>query len=274
MHPYTTIDHTEAARLIAAGEVTILDVRTPAEYDQLGHIPGAWLLPVDLTASAPAVLPADGRPVLVYCEHGVRSVAASQLLSAAGVGTVLNLSGGLSHWTGPREFGPGKLRGPSTWILENADLLPREGKVLDVACGRGRHALLLASAGFKVQAVDRNPEAIAFLRDTAARMSLRVEAQALDLETDPPPDLPPFDAILVFNYLHRPLMPALGAALKPGGRIFYETFTTRQAERGHPKNPDFLLRDGELAELLSPLSILRAREGEFDGAFIASVVAG
>jgi tellurite methyltransferase len=106
-------------------------------------------------------------------------------------------------------------------------------------------------------------------------MALRVEAQVLDLETDPPPDLPfGFDAILVLNYLHRPLLPALRAAVKPGGRIFYETFTTRQAERGHPKNPDFLLRDGELAELLSPLSILRAREGEFDGAFIASVVAG
>jgi rhodanese-related sulfurtransferase len=273
MHPYTTINHADAARLIAAGEVTILDVRTPGEYETLGHIPGAWLLPVDLTASAPAVLPADGRPVLVYCEHGVRSVAASQLLSAAGVGPVLNLSGGLAHWTGPREFGPGKVRGPSTWILENADLLPRDGKVLDVACGRGRHALLLASAGFDVHAIDRNPEAIAFLRDTAARMSLRVDAQVMDLETDPPPDLPSgFDAIVVFNYLHRPLFPALKAALKPGGRIFYETFTTRQAERGHPKNPDFLLRDGELAELLSPLSILRSRQGEFDGAFTAAVV--
>lgn len=275
MHPYTTISHAEAARLIAAGEVTILDVRTPGEYEQLGHIPGAWLLPVDLTASAPAVLPADGKPVLVYCEHGVRSVAASQLLSAAGIETVLNLSGGLAHWTGPREFGAGRVRGPSTWLLENADLLPREGTVLDVACGRGRHALLLASAGFDVHAIDRNPDAIAFLRDTAARMSLRVDAQVMDLETDPPAVLPSgFDAILVFNYLHLPLMPAIKAALKPGGRLFYETFTTRQAERGHPTNPDFLLRDGELVELMAPLSILRSREGEFDGAFIASVVAG
>ena len=71
--------------MLAAGEVTVLDVRTPGEYEQLGHIPEAWLLPVDLMASAPAVLPNDDRPVLVYCEHGVRSVAASQLLSAAGI---------------------------------------------------------------------------------------------------------------------------------------------------------------------------------------------
>ena len=55
--------------------------------------------------------------------------------------------------------------------------------------------------------------------------------------------------------------------------MFYETFTTRQAERGHPKNPDFLLRDGELAELMGPLTMVRAREGEFDGRFVGSIVA-
>ena len=62
-----------------------------------------------------------------------------------------------------------------------------------------------------------------------------INAEVVDLETDPPPAIATeFDAVLVFNYLHRPLMPALRDALKPGGRIFYETFTTRQAERGHP----------------------------------------
>jgi hypothetical protein len=68
-------------------------------------------------------------------------------------------------------------------------------------------------------------------------------------------------------------MPALRNALKPAGRIFYETFTTRQAERGHPRNPAFLLKEGELAGLMAPLTIARSREGEFDGRFIASVVA-
>jgi rhodanese-related sulfurtransferase len=275
MNPFTTIDHAEAQRLLAADAVTVLDVRTPGEFAQLGHIPDAWLLPVDLVASAPAVLPHDGKPVLVYCEHGVRSVAASQLLAAAGIAPVLNLAGGLAQWSGPREFGAGVLRGPSTWLLDNADLLPRGGKVIDVACGRGRHALLLASAGFDVRAIDRDPESIAFLRATAARLSLRIDTDVVDLETDPPPGLPAsdYDAVLVFNYLHRPLMAALRDAVKVGGRLFYETFTTRQAERGHPKNPAFLLRDGELAELMAPLTILRSREGEFDDRFIASVVA-
>ena len=281
-----TISHDEARELLAAGDAIALDVRTPGEYEQLGHIPDAWLLPVDFVASAPAVLPDDGRPILVYCEHGVRSVAASRLLVEAGVPNVLNLAGGLAPWTGPREFGSGALRGPSPWLIDNADLLPRDGKkVLDVACGRGRHALLLASAGFDVHAIDRNPDAIAFLRATAERLRLSLTAGVVDLEGDSPPDLDKpkglsprptageYDAVVVFNYLHRPLMPALRDALKPGGRLFYETFTTRQAERGHPKNPAFLLRDGELAQLVAPLTVLRSRDGDVDGRFISSVVA-
>jgi rhodanese-related sulfurtransferase len=272
---YRTIDHQEALQLLDTGTATVIDVRTPGEYERLGHIPGAWLLPVDLMASAPAVLPAEHGPVLVYCEHGVRSRAASELLSEAGIDEVLNLAGGFAGWRGPREFGPGALRGPSAWLIENADLLPRGGKALDVACGRGRHALLLASAGFDVHAIDANQEAIDRLREIANRLRLKVNADVVDLETSPPPSLGTgaYDVVLGFNYLHRPLMPALKSAAAPGGRIFYETFTTRQAERGHPTNPDFLLRDGELNELMAPLSILRSREGEFDGRFIASVVA-
>lgn len=64
------------------------------------------------------------------------------------------------------------------------------------------------------------------------------------------------------------------AAVKPVGRLFYETCTTRQAEAGHPKNPAFLLEAGELARLVAPFRVLRSREGEFDGRFIVSAVAG
>ena len=225
MNQFRTISHADAQELIATDGAVVLDVRTPGEHDDLGHIPGSWLLPLDLVVSAAAVLPDDGRPVLVYCEHGVRSVAASRLLSQAGVTEVLNLAGGMASWTGAREFGATPMRGPAAWVIEDAELLPRGGKVLD-------------------------------------------------LETDPPPALPgPCDAILVFNYLHRPLMPALRAALAPGGRLFDETFTTQQAERGHPKNPAFLLNEGELAALVSPLTVMRSREGEFDGRFVSSIVA-
>jgi rhodanese-related sulfurtransferase len=271
---FTTIDHDSAQRLLRDG-ITVIDVRSPGEYAQLGHIPGALLVPLDLIASAPAILADDERRVLVYCEHGVRSRAAAEVLSAAGISDVLNLAGGLEPWRGPREFGPGVVRGPSAWLLENADLLRRGSRVLDVACGRGRHALLLAGAGFDVTAIDRNPEAIERLRTTADRLEFRITTEVIDLETDPPPALgsQEYEAILVFNYLHRPLFPALKEAIKPGGRIFYETFTKAQAERGHPRNPAFLLDAGELPRLLAPLEVLRSREGDIDGRFIASIVA-
>jgi len=75
------------------------------------------------------------------------------------------------------------------------------------------------------------------------------------------------------RYLHRPLFPQLVAALRPGGVLIYETFTTAQAARGKPTNPDFLLRPGELVTLVRPLTILTQREGDFDGRMVASVVA-
>ena len=161
------------------------------------------------------------------------------------------------------------------WLTDNRDLWPTRGHVLDVACGRGRNALLIAQSGLRVRAIDRDPDAITTLRGEVVRMGLQIETEVIDLETDPPPSLGEslYDMIVVFNYLHRPLMPAIRAAVKPGGRIFYETFTTRQAERGKPRNPAFLLKDGELEELMKPFVILRSREGDVDGRFIASIVA-
>jgi SAM-dependent methyltransferase len=160
--------------------------------------------------------------------------------------------------------------------LESEDLLPRGGAVLDVACGRGRHALHLAKAGFRVTAIDRDPEALAALRHAARVLSLDLTTQFVDLETSPPPDLGDarYDAIIVFNYLHRPLFPVLRRALRTGGRLVYETFTIAQAARGKPTSPDFLLWAGELERLVAPLRVLRSRQGDFEGRWVASIVAG
>jgi rhodanese-related sulfurtransferase len=263
----------EAETLVAEGAV-VLDVRTPEEFDVLGHVPNARLLPSDLVASAPAVLPEDGRTVVVCCEHGIRSRHVAAFLVRAGVANVVNMAGGMSRWTGPREHGAGRIDGPSAWILENADLLPRGGRALDVACGRGRHALLLAGAGFRVDAVDRDEARIAGLEATADRLELPVEARVVDLETGDV-DLGDgvYGVVLVFHYLHRPLFPALLRALAPGGVLLYETFTTAQAARGKPTNPDFLLQPGELVARVAPLEVLRQREGDFEGRMVASVAA-
>jgi rhodanese-related sulfurtransferase len=274
---FTTISPAEAERLFDENSVRVLDVRTPEEYRDLGHVPGAVLFPVDLIASAPATLPADGKPILIYCEHGIRSVTAARFLARAGFPSLLNLGGGLSRWTGPREFDAGEPfgpAGPSAWLVQNADLLPRGGRALDLACGKGRHALLLGAAGFPVRGVDRDPARIEFLRATAERLGLPVEADVIDLETAET-DLgrEVFDIILGFHYLHRPLFPVIFRALRPGGVLLYETFTVEQAGRGEPKNPDFLLRPGELLTLVAPLEVLRRREGDFEGRMISAVAA-
>lgn len=98
------VDAEQAAGLIAGGKVSVVDVRTPGEFTQLGHIPGARLVPVDLIASGAATLDANEKPLLIVCEHGIRSVHAARMLAEAGHANLLNMTGGMSTWTGPRDF--------------------------------------------------------------------------------------------------------------------------------------------------------------------------
>ena len=163
---------------------------------------------------------------------------------------------------------------PASWLLQHADILPREGRALDVACGRGRHALWLAERGLKTMAVDRSPDAVSTVNEEARARHLPLSAEVRDLETGADP-FPPssYDVIVVVHYLHRRLFPALIAALVPGGLLVYETFTRAQAARGKPTNPDFLLESGELLDLVRPLEILASREGDYDGRMVASVIA-
>jgi SAM-dependent methyltransferase len=163
---------------------------------------------------------------------------------------------------------------PSAWLTGHRHLLPSGGRALDVACGRGRHAFWLAAERFDVVAVDVDRDAVDFVNAEARQRGLSVTAEERDLEVgDPALGIRLYDLIVVFNYLHRPLFPFLVAALRPSGVLVYETFTRQQAFIGRPTNPDFLLESGELEQLVAPLRILVAREGQYDGRFIASVVA-
>lgn len=177
---------------------------------------------------------------------------------------------------------------PAAWLVDNLDVIPRGGMVLDVASGSGRHALFLAERGWRVHALDRNPAVLDLVTHHAGRPAEleeqgrggqvgrvgEITTECVDLESGSPTlgdGL--YDAVIVFNYLHRPLMPAIVRAVRPGGVLIYETFTVGQAERGRPRNPDFLLKDGELPSLVAPLRVLRRREGDYGGNLVSSVVA-
>ena len=163
---------------------------------------------------------------------------------------------------------------PAGWLLAHAHLLPRSGTALDIACGRGRHALWLAGRGLRVRALDRDRTRLNALVEEAQRRGLPIDPEVLDLEAVRGV-IPPLsaDVIVVVHYLHRPLVPDLVAALRPGGVLVYETFTLAQASRGKPTNPAYLLAPGELHRLVAPLTVLAEREGEFDGWMVASIVA-
>jgi SAM-dependent methyltransferase len=134
---------------------------------------------------------------------------------------------------------------PSPWVRRFAPLIHAGGLVLDVACGGGRHARYLAGFGHCVEAVDRDTEALLQLAGVAG-----VTTRSADLEGGPWPYAgQQFDAIVVTNYLHRPLLPHLLAALADGGVLIYETFAAGNERYGRPGNPDFLLKRGELLEL-------------------------
>ncbi len=142
------------------------------------------------------------------------------------------------------------------------DLEPQSG-VLDLACGYGRNGLFLASHNVKVIFADNNMAALDVVSATLNERRWPGECWPVDLEDGSGPlNTHCFDAVIVFNYLHRPLFDALRAAIRPGGLIVYETFTVAQASLGRPSNPDYLLQPGELVQHFPGWEVLHEFEGE------------
>ena len=136
---------------------------------------------------------------------------------------------------------------PSPWVLRFASLVSNSGDVLDIACGTGRHTRLFLARGHRVVAVDRDLSGIA---DLAGHTRLEMVEADLEDETPFPLAGRRFAAVVVTNYLHRPLMPALVSALDAGGVFIYETFAAGNERFGRPKKPRFLLRPGELLDVV------------------------
>lgn len=151
----------------------------------------------------------------------------------------------------------------SPWVERHIAAIRPAGQVLDLACGSGRHARLLASRRFPVLAVDRDAAALAALDGVAGVTTAR-----LDLEGDEWPLAgQSFAGIVVTNYLWRPRLPDLLALLAPGGVLIYETFMLGNAAYGKPSNPEFLLRPGELREVAKAAGL---REIAFEEGYTAS----
>jgi SAM-dependent methyltransferase len=133
-------------------------------------------------------------------------------------------------------------------------------RVLDLACGEGRHSLAAAMLGAQVTGIDRDEARLATARELAEAQGLSVDWQVIDL-LGPWPELGTFDAVLVFNYLDRARMPAIRELVAPGGLLMMESFLIAQRELGWgPSAEDHLLRPGELAQLAAPLRVVHGRE--------------
>ncbi len=160
---------------------------------------------------------------------------------------------------------------PSGWVQRWSHLVPIGGTVLDIACGHGRHMAWFAGRGHAVTGVDRSPEAIEAVRHLG-------DAVLADIENAPWPwvrstgDVQPkpgtcatvartFDAVVVTNYLWRPLLPTIAQSVAPGGILIYETFSAGNETVGKPSRPDFLLRPGELLRAFDALRVVAYEEG-------------
>lgn len=148
---------------------------------------------------------------------------------------------------------------PSSWVQRWAGLIAPGGTVLDVACGSGRHLRWLAARGHRVTGIDRDAQVTALLEAVGRVVVADIEAGPWPL-----PAGERFDAVVVTNYLWRPLLPTLVDALAEGGVLIYETFAAGNETVGRPARPDFLLQPGELLQAARALRVVAYEDGFID----------
>ena len=156
----------------------------------------------------------------------------------------------------------------SPWLRRWPQAVRPGATALDLACGSGRHLRHLAAAGMKVTGVDRDEAAVAPLRGMAEILVADIEGKTWPLEGRT------FNLVLVTNYLWRPLLPHIVAAVAPGGWLVYETFADGQQTIGRPARPDFLLQPGELLDLCRGALRVVGYEDGYEGGSGQSVVNG
>ncbi|AMK76806.1 MULTISPECIES: class I SAM-dependent methyltransferase [Methylomonas] len=148
---------------------------------------------------------------------------------------------------------------PAEVLSKHRYLLPKQGKALDLACGLGGNAILLAESGLTVEAWDISSVGLGILQQQATEKSLSITTQQCHINAETLTKQT-YDVIVICRFLDRTLCNAIMAALKPGGLLFYQTFTRNKLDQQGPSNPDYLLASNELLRLFSPLNVVFYQE--------------
>lgn len=247
----------------------ILDTRPQVDFEA-GHPPGAVNIPLAEIELRIHELPPRTTPLIIYDLDRERASAAARLLEDRERHRLQIESG--RDWLSQRTLVTGPaithLWQAHTFLEESlpviADALGGPGgrDALDLACGSGRDAVRLALAGFRVSAWDLLPDALDRASDLARRHGVSLTTRTVDLESGDEHLTGAWDLVSIFRYLHRPLIPVIIEAVRPGGMVIYETFLEEQRRRfGRPRRDAFLLQPGELKDAFSRWEILDYREG-------------
>jgi len=257
-----------AAALARRAEFALLDARDEDAF-RAGHLAGSGHLPRAAFRTRRAELPPREAPVLVVSGSAAEAAQAAAELESLGFAAVAWLDAPLASIPGGLDD-----RGPAFRLWRAApfleEVLPRLPRphagadlALDVAAGAGREAVTLALAGWEVEALDRDPEALARAAALATRHGVALRTRAMDLERGEV-ELPAarFSLVVCFRYLHRPLFPQLERSLAPGGHLVYETYRLGQERFGKPQRERFLLKPGELSSAFPSLHVVHYAELE------------
>lgn len=245
-----------------------MDVRPEAAFEVL-HRRGAVNIPLETLAGRIHELPPRDRALLVYDMHPTRARWAASRLRARRRWRI-DIAWG-ADWLkgGLLASGPSRDRlwEPHGLLVEGLDWARRrwgslEGRTaLDIACGTGRDAVFMGLSGMAVEAWDVLPDAVRLCTGLAERNGVSIRASCRDVEKDAAIEPHRYDLITCFNFLHRPLMPVIASAVRPGGLVIYETFVTPQRDLfGRPRRDAHLLRPGELAAYFDGWRVLESRE--------------
>ncbi len=248
----------------------VLDVR-PADRFAQGHLAGAGRIAShEFTTRRAELPPRDARVLVVHDEPGLARDAAEALVRLGYTwvrwldAALLTMPGGVTD-----SALAARLWRPSPFLERVLPQLPH-GRVLDVAAGSGRESVFLALHGFEVEAWDRAPEALERAEALAANHGVRIQTRVADLERQALADPGEFQVVMVFRFLHRPLLPWLQRAVAPGGALVYETYRQGQELHGRPTHARFLLAPGELSSAFPSLSVVLHEEPDPPGGPIMS----